>query len=108
MGRVPDLIFCEIMGYGKMLREVKTMEQQSIVPYFTRKGLSPFAIHDDLVTTLGADAMNYSSVTHYLRDAGFSSSNQPTTLPNPAARLDDCDHAILLTLAEQPFVSIRE
>jgi hypothetical protein len=76
------------------------MERRSIVIYLARKGLSPFAIHDDLVTTLGADAVSYSSVTSYLRDAVFSSSYPPTTLPEPEARLDDCDHGILLILAE--------
>jgi hypothetical protein len=65
------------------------MEQRSIVLYLARKGLSPFAIHDDLVTTLGADAVIYSFVTRDLRDAVFSSSNHPTTLPEPEARLDD-------------------
>jgi hypothetical protein len=72
------------------------MEQRSIVLYLVRKGLSPLAIHDDLVTTLGADAMSYSSVTRYLRDAVFASSNPPTPLPEPEAQFDDCDHAIML------------
>jgi hypothetical protein len=96
------------MGYVQTLRDVQNTEQRSIVLYLARNGLSPFTIHDDRVTTLRADAMNYSSVTSYLRDAGFSSSNQPRTSLKPEARLNDCDHAILLTLAEQPFVSVRE
>jgi hypothetical protein len=73
-----------------------------------KKGLSPFAIRDDLVTTLGADALSSSFVTNYLCDVVFSSSNQPTTLSEPEARLDDCDHAILFTLAEQPFASVQK
>jgi hypothetical protein len=77
------------------------MEQRSIVLYLARKGLSPLAIHDDLVTTLGADAdadaVNYSSMTRYLRDAVFASSNPPTPLPEPEAHFDDCDHAIMLS-----------
>jgi hypothetical protein len=70
MRRVPDRIFCEIIGYAQTFRDVKNMEQRSIVLYLARKGLSPLAIHDDLVTTLGADAdaESYSSVTRYLRD----------------------------------------
>jgi hypothetical protein len=107
MGRVPDPILCEIISYVQTLRDVKKIEQQSIVLYLARKGLSPFAIHDDLVTTLGADAMSYSFVTSYLRDAVFFSSNQPTPLSESEARLDDCDHAILITLAEYPFASVR-
>jgi hypothetical protein len=73
------------------------MEQRSIVLYLARKGLSPLAIHNDLVTTLGADAVNYSSVTYYLRDAFFASSNPPTHLPEPEVQFDDCDHAIMLS-----------
>jgi hypothetical protein len=67
-------------------------------------------IHDDLVTTLGADAdaVSYSSVTRYLRDAVFASSNPRTPLPEPEAQFDHCDHAILFALAEQPFASVRE
>jgi hypothetical protein len=93
-----------------MFRDLKKMGQRSIVLYLARKGLLPLATHDDLVTTLGADAdaVSYSSMTHYLRDAVFTSSNPPTALPEPEAQFDDCDYAILLALAEQPFVSVRE
>jgi hypothetical protein len=77
------------------------MEQRSIVLYLARKGLSPLAFHDDLVTTLGededADAVSYSSVTRDLREAVFASSNTPTPLPEPEAEFDDCDHAIMLS-----------
>jgi hypothetical protein len=83
MGRVPDPIFCEFMGYGQTLRDVKRMEQRPIVLSLARKGLSPFAIHDDLVTTFGADVVSYSFMTSYLCDAVFSSSNPPTTLSEP-------------------------
>jgi hypothetical protein len=39
------------------------MDQQSIVLYLFRNGLSPVAIHDDRVATLGAEAVSYPSVT---------------------------------------------
>jgi hypothetical protein len=99
MGRVPNRIFCEIIGDVQTLRHVKKMEQRSIVLYLARKALSPLAIHDDLVTTLGADAdaVSHSSVTRYLRDAVFASSNPPTPLREPEAQFDDCDHAIMLS-----------
>jgi hypothetical protein len=112
MGRVPDRILCEIIGYVQTYRDIKKMEQRSIVLYLARNGLSPLAIHDDLVTTLGsdadADAVSYSSVTCYFRHAVFPSSNPPTPLPESEAQFDDCNHAILLTRAEQPFASVRE
>jgi hypothetical protein len=67
------------------------MQQRSIVLYLAGKGLSPLAIHDDLVTTLGAnaDALSYSSVTHDLRDVVFASSNPRTPLPESEAQFDN-------------------
>jgi hypothetical protein len=87
------------MGDVQTFGDVKKMEQRSIVLYLARKGLSPLAIHDDLVTTLGtdADAVSYSLVTCYLRAAVFTSSNPPTPLPEPEALFDDCDHAIMIS-----------
>jgi hypothetical protein len=59
------------------------MYQQLIVFYLYRKGFSAFAIHDDLVTTLGAEAVSYPSVTRYLREARSASSNPPDPLSAP-------------------------
>jgi hypothetical protein len=84
------------------------MDQQSIVIYFSRKGLSAAAIHDDLVATLGAEAVSYPSVTRYLREAIFALSNPPDPLPAPEHQLDDSDQVFLLALADQPFASIRQ
>jgi hypothetical protein len=84
------------------------MDQQSIILYLSRKGLSAVAIHDDLVTTLGTEAVSYPSVTCCLHEAIFASSNPPDPLPPPERQLDNSDQAILLALADQPFASIRE
>jgi hypothetical protein len=84
------------------------MDQQSIILYLSRKGLSAVAIHDDLVSTLGAEAVSYPSVTRSLREAIFTPSNPPDPLPPPEHQLDDSDQAILLALADQPFASLRE
>jgi hypothetical protein len=81
------------------------MDQQSIVIYLSRKGLSAVAIHNDLVATLCAEAVSYPSVTRYLREAIFASSNPPDPLPPPEHQLDDSDQAILLALADQPLAS---
>jgi hypothetical protein len=84
------------------------MDQQSIVRYLSMKGLSAVTIHYDLVPTLGAEAVSYPSVTRYLREAIFASSNLPNPLAPPEHQLDGSDQAILLALADQPFASIRE
>jgi hypothetical protein len=83
------------------------MDQRSIVLQLPRKKLSAVAIHHDLVTTLGPEAVICSSVTRYLREAILVSSNSPANIPEAEPQFDDCDQAIL-ALAEQPFVSIRE
>jgi hypothetical protein len=45
------------------------MDQRTIVACLALKGLSPRAIHKDLMDTPWPDAAAYSSVRHYFRDA---------------------------------------
>jgi hypothetical protein len=84
------------------------MDQRLIVLSLTRKELSVIAIHHDLVVTLAPEAVSYSSVARYLRIAIFVSSNSPANVPEAECQFDDCDQAILLSLAKQPFASVRE
>jgi hypothetical protein len=51
------------------------IRKRSIVAHLSLKGMSAHEIHDDIVTTLGRDAVSYSSVSRYLREAGFPPSN---------------------------------
>jgi hypothetical protein len=51
------------------------MDQKSVVLYSPRKDVVRRAIHSDLVATLCLEAVNYSSVTHYLREAILAASN---------------------------------
>jgi hypothetical protein len=70
--------------------------------------MSPPEIHDDIVVTLGPDAVSYSSVTRYLREARFSPSKSE---PHPAdvqKDLDDSDQVILTTLEDSVFASVRQ
>jgi hypothetical protein len=65
-------------------------------------------MHDDIVATFGPDAVLYSSVTWYLREARF-----PPSIPefHPAdfqRDLDDSDQAILAAHEDSPFVSMRQ
>jgi hypothetical protein len=65
-------------------------------------------IHDDIVATLGPDAVSYSSVTRYLREARFPTS-KPEPYPTDVQRdLDDSDRAILAALEDRPFASVRQ
>jgi hypothetical protein len=80
------------------------MDQQSIVLYLSRKGLSAVAIHDNLVATLDAEAVSYPLSSRgdicLVQFAG--------PLPPRKHQVDDSGHAIRLPLADQPFASIRE
>jgi hypothetical protein len=46
------------------------------------KGLAEVSIHDDLVATLGAEAISYPSVTRHLREARLAISNPGITFSN--------------------------
>jgi hypothetical protein len=84
------------------------MDQQSIDLYLSRKDFSAVAIHGDLVATLGAEAVSYPSVTRYLCQAIFASSNPPDPLPSLEHQLDDSDQAIVFAFPDQPITSIHE
>jgi hypothetical protein len=50
------------------------------------KGMTLDAIHDDLVSRLGKDAVAYSTVTKYALSAHFSDRNEATA-PNPELQM---------------------
>jgi hypothetical protein len=54
------------------------MDQKPIVLYLRMKGMVLDAIHDDLVRTLGKDAVAYSTVTKCARSAEFSGRKEAT------------------------------
>jgi transposase len=67
------------------------MTQRSIVAYPSLKGMSAREIHDNVVAILGPDAVSYSSVTRYLREARFHPS-KPDLHPADVQRdLGDSD-----------------
>jgi hypothetical protein len=84
------------------------MDLRSIVLYLSRKSLSAKHIHLDIVQTLRSDAVFYSIVMLYLRDAHCAGLMNPETFPDHDNEPDDTDQAILAALSEQPFASIRE
>jgi hypothetical protein len=84
------------------------MTQRPIVAYLSLKGMSAREIHDDIVATLGPDAVSYSSDTRYLGEAQFPPS-KPEPHPADVQRdLDDSDHAILAALEDSPLASVRQ
>jgi hypothetical protein len=79
------------------------MDQKSIVLYLRMKGMALDTIHDDLVRTLGKDAVAYSTVTKYARSAQFSGRKEATHPEAPDVECSPVDEAILTDLAEFPF-----
>jgi hypothetical protein len=65
-------------------------------------------IHDDIVATVGPDAVLYSSVTRSLCEARFPPS-KPAPHPVSVQRdLDDSDQAILTALEDSPFAMVQQ
>jgi hypothetical protein len=54
-----------------MFRISSLLDQKPIVLYLRMKGMALDAIHEDLVHTLGKDAVAYSTVAKYARSAQF-------------------------------------
>jgi hypothetical protein len=81
---------------------------KTIVLYRARKELTAIVIHDNLIATLSAKEISYSSVTRYFREARLATSNPEITVSEINIEPDDCDDVILLALNEQPFASIRQ
>jgi hypothetical protein len=54
------------------------------------------------------EAVSYLSVTAYLREARFSLSIPLAIFAESNPEPDDSDNVILLALAEQPFVLVRQ
>jgi hypothetical protein len=84
------------------------MDQKPIVLYLRMKGMALNVIHDNLVHTLGEDAVAYSTVTKYARSAQFSGRKEATSPEVPDVEHSSVDDAILTALAEFPFSSVRE
>jgi hypothetical protein len=61
------------------------------------------AIHNDLVRTIGEDAVAYSTVTKYVRSAQFSGRNEVIAPEAPDVERNPVNEAILMELAEFPF-----
>jgi hypothetical protein len=54
------------------------------------KGMTLDAIHDDLVRTLGKDAVATSTVTKYARSAHFSDQKEATPPEDPDMERNSC------------------
>jgi hypothetical protein len=79
------------------------MDRKPIVLSLRMKRVILDAIHDDLVCTLGKDAVAYSMVTKYARSAQFSGRKEAIPPEGPEVERSPVNEAILTALAEFPF-----
>jgi hypothetical protein len=84
------------------------MDQRSIVLYLDRNGWMARVIHDDLVATLCEEAMAYITVRKYLHEAQPGPDDASALPEDFDAHIDNSDEAILGTLEELPFSSVRK
>jgi hypothetical protein len=79
------------------------MDQKPIVLYLRMKGMALDSNHDDIVRTLGKDAVAYSMVTKYAHSALFSCRKEAFPPEAPDVEGSLVDEAILTVCAEFPF-----
>jgi hypothetical protein len=84
------------------------MDQQTLVLYLHRNGLSRTATQVELVASLEVEALSNSSVVQYIHGALCETPYQVTPLPDPEPEFDNSDKVILSALAVQSFASVQE
>jgi hypothetical protein len=67
------------------------------------KGMALDAINDNLVRTLGKDAVAYSTVTKYARSTQLSGRKEASPPESPDVERSPVDEAILTAFAKFPF-----
>jgi hypothetical protein len=77
-----------------MIRFIFPMDQKTIVLYLHMKRKSPDVIHEDLVRTLGTDAVTYPPVTKYARSAKFSPTKDRPSSEPPVVESRSVDDSI--------------
>jgi hypothetical protein len=70
-------------------RHPEFMNQKSIVLYLNRKGGTAPVMHENLVATLGEEAILYNTVRKYLREAKISPGDPTAFLDTISAHIDD-------------------
>jgi hypothetical protein len=90
------------------MSQSRRIDQRSMAFYLHLKAMSAQVISDDLVVTLGAEALAYSPVMKYLRKAQFDPTKVPSNSHASSPHIDNFARAILAALEEKPFSSVRE
>jgi hypothetical protein len=83
------------------------MDQRSIALYFSMKGLSAKAIHQELIQKIGAEGVAYPTVTRYLR-AKFPAQSKEGPDEAGGTQTDPVQAAILEPITDNSFSFVRE
>jgi hypothetical protein len=83
------------------------MDQKSIVLDLNRMGWMARVSHNDLVATLGEEAIAYNTVTKYLREAQISAGDPIPASHITSPHFGDSDGTILRATQQLPFSSVR-
>jgi hypothetical protein len=90
-------------------REItSSMDQCTTVLYLRMKGLSTEAIHQDLVATLGPEAVAYSIVMWYRGTLEFVGQNEWAYDEAELTWTDLVDEAIMKAVGDNPFSSVHQ
>jgi hypothetical protein len=84
------------------------MDQRLMALYVPMKGLSAMAIHQEVVQTLGAEAVAYPTVTWYFHAAKFPTQDKEARDEAGVTQTESVDAAILKALTDNPYSSVRE
>jgi hypothetical protein len=84
------------------------MDLESITLYLAMKHLEPLGIHAEIDNALGQGTVGYSMITRYLRKRSFPHSSASVEEEAEIGSCEPIHRAILQTLNEQPFSSLRQ
>jgi hypothetical protein len=84
------------------------MDQTPIVLYLQMNGMALDAIHNNLVRTLGKDAVAYLMMSKYARSAQFAGRKEATPSEALDVERSPVNETILRILPEFPFSSVHE
>jgi UDP-3-O-[3-hydroxymyristoyl] glucosamine N-acyltransferase len=83
------------------------MDLESIMFYPALKHLGALEVHAEINNVLGQESTGYSTITRYLRKRSFPHSSESAEAEAEIGSCDTIDRAILQTLNQQPFSSLR-
>jgi hypothetical protein len=96
----------KISKYFRLSDQMDQKEQRSVVVFLRVQGLSKTMTHHELVEVLQENAVLYSNVTRFCKEAILGLNSEQARSSPKDDRLDEVNEAILLTLSDESFSSV--